>query len=56
MCNEGCMKNMNEITDNCSNLGVTELYKQFCDVMNETMSKSLRSRKIILRKNYSRDF
>ena len=32
MCDESCMKNMNEITAKCSNLGVTESYKQFCVV------------------------
>ena len=50
MCDESCMKNMNGITAKCSNLGVTESYKQFCVIMNEAMSKSLRSRKIILEK------
>ena len=50
MCYESCIKNMNEITAKCSNLGVTESYKQFCVIMNEAMSNSLRSRKIILGK------
>ena len=54
MCDESCMKNMNEITAKYSNLGVTESYKQFCVLMNEAMSKSLRSRKIILGKNLKR--
>ena len=35
MCDESCMKNMNEITAKCSNLGVTESYKQFCVINNE---------------------
>ena len=48
MCDESCIKNKNEITAKCSNLGVTESYKQFCVIMNEAMSNSLRSRKIIL--------
>ena len=48
MCDESCMKNMNDITAKCSNLGVTELHKQFCVIIIEAMSKSLMSRKIIL--------
>ena len=43
MCDESCTKNINEITANCSNLRVIESYKQFCVIMNEAMSKSLRS-------------
>ena len=54
MCDERCMKNMNEITAKCSNIGVTESYKQFCVIMSEAMSKSLRSRKIILGKKLKR--
>ena len=50
MCDESCMKNMNEITAKHSNLGVTESHKKFCVIMNEAMLKSLRSRKISLGK------
>ena len=54
MCDGSCTNNMNEITTNCSNLRVTESYKQFCVIMNEAMSKSPRSRKIILGKKLKR--
>ena len=54
MCDESCTKNINEITANCSNLRVIESYQQFCVIMNEAMSKSLRSRKIILGKKLKR--
>ena len=46
MCDESCTKYMNEITAKCSNLGVTESYKQFCVIMNEAKSKSILEKKL----------
>ena len=39
MSDESCIKNVKKISVNCSNLRVTESYKQFCVIMNEAMSK-----------------